>query len=56
LLDGRLAPSPEDVAALARPVLSHRMALTFAARAEGAVLEQVIDEVTERVLRAPRAA
>jgi MoxR-like ATPase len=36
LLDGRLAPSVADVAALARPVLKHRMALTFAARAEGA--------------------
>jgi len=56
LLDGRLAPSADDIAALARPVLSHRMALTFAARAEGAVLEQVIDQVTERVMRAPRAA
>ncbi|MBF9043535.1 AAA domain-containing protein [Rhodobacterales bacterium HKCCE4037] len=56
LLDGRLSPSAEDVAALARPVLSHRMALTFAARAEGAVLEQVIDEVTARVTRIEAAA
>src|SRR4051794_25037164 len=35
LLDGRLAPSIEDVLALAEPVLKHRMALTFAARADG---------------------
>jgi MoxR-like ATPase len=56
LLDGRLAPSPEDVAALARPVLSHRMALSFAARAEGAVLEHVIDEVAARVTRIEAAA
>lgn len=56
LLDGRLAPSVEDVAALARPVLGHRMALSFAARAEGAVLEQVIDEVTARVTRVEAAA
>ncbi|MEJ6393602.1 MoxR family ATPase [Gymnodinialimonas sp. 2305UL16-5] len=56
LLDGRLAPSADDVAALARPVLSHRMALTFAARAEGAVLEQVIDEVTASVTRIEAAA
>ncbi len=56
LLDGRLAPSVEDVAALARPVLGHRMALSFAARAEGAVLEQVIDEVTARVTRIEAAA
>jgi MoxR-like ATPase len=56
LLDGRFAPSPEDVAALARPVLSHRMALSYGARAEGAVLEQVIDEVTARVTRIGLAA
>src|SRR5262250_1543362 len=35
LIDGRLAPSIDDVIALAEPVLKHRMALTFAARAEG---------------------
>jgi MoxR-like ATPase len=35
LLDGRLAPSVDDVVALAEPVLKHRMALSFAARAEG---------------------
>ncbi|MBF9028875.1 AAA domain-containing protein [Rhodobacterales bacterium HKCCE3408] len=56
LLDGRLAPSPEDVAFMARPVLSHRMALSFAARAEGAVLEDVIDEVTSRITRIEAAA
>jgi MoxR-like ATPase len=32
LIDGRLAPSIDDVVALAEPVLKHRMALTFAAR------------------------
>lgn len=56
LLGGRLAPSIDDVAALARPVLSHRMALSFAARAEGRVLEQVIDEVTAQVTRIEAAA
>ena len=56
LLDGRLAPSAEDVAALARPVLSHRMALGYGARAEGSVLEQVIDEVTASVSRKGLAA
>ena len=35
LIEGRLAPSVDDVLALAEPVLKHRMALTFAARAEG---------------------
>ena len=43
VLDGRLAPSLEDVAALAQPVLRHRMALNFSARAEGVGLPDVID-------------
>ena len=42
VLDGRLAPSVEDVLALAEPVLRHRMALTFSARAEGVSLAEVI--------------
>jgi len=45
LLQGRLAPSSEDVLALADPILSHRMALSFAARAEGRVLGDVIADV-----------
>jgi len=56
LLNGRLAPSPEDVAAMATPVLTHRMALTFAARARGLELGQVIAQVTESVTRAEAAA
>ena len=43
LIDGRLAPSVDDVVALAEPVLKHRMALTFAARAEGATPTAVIN-------------
>jgi len=42
LIQGRLAPSTEDVAALAEPVLKHRMALSFAARADGMTLESLI--------------
>ena len=45
LITGRLAPSLEDVVALAHPALTHRMALTFAARAEGATIAAVIDEL-----------
>jgi MoxR-like ATPase len=56
LLEGRLAPGPDDVLRLARPVLSHRMALSFAARAEGVVLEELIDDVAASVLSAPKAA
>jgi MoxR-like ATPase len=42
LIDGRLAPSIDDVVSLAEPVLKHRMALTFAARAENQDLTQII--------------
>lgn len=47
LLHGRLAPSLDDVIALAKPVLQHRMALTFAARADGATLPALIDTLVE---------
>ena len=47
VLEGRLAPSVDDVIALAHPVLRHRMALTFAARAEGITMDQVIDKLAE---------
>ena len=49
VLQGRLAPSVDDVLALAHPVLRHRMALTFAARAEGVRIDQVIDRLCETV-------
>ncbi|MFI4986279.1 MAG: AAA family ATPase [Alphaproteobacteria bacterium] len=42
VLDGRLAPSVDDVLALAGAVLRHRMALNFAARADGVTIDQVI--------------
>jgi MoxR-like ATPase len=45
LIDGRLAPSVDDVIALAEPVLKHRMALTFAARAEGETATGVINRL-----------
>jgi MoxR-like ATPase len=49
LLDGRLAPSIDDVIELAEPVLKHRMALTFTARAEGESLEGVIGRLKARI-------
>ena len=49
ILDGRLAPSIEDVIALAPPVLRHRMALNFSARADGVVLADVIGRLVERL-------
>jgi MoxR-like ATPase len=49
LIEGRVAPSIADVIALAEPVLKHRMALTFAARADGETIPGVITRLTERV-------
>ncbi len=49
LLDGRLAPSVEDVIALAPPVLRHRMALNFSARADGIVLSDIISRLIGRL-------
>jgi MoxR-like ATPase len=49
LLDGRLAPSVDDVLELAEPVLKHRMALTFAARAEGETIGGVVGRLKGRI-------
>jgi MoxR-like ATPase len=45
LIDGRYAPSVDDVLALAPPVLRHRMAVSFAGRAEGVGVAQVIEQM-----------
>ena len=50
LLDGRFAPSLDDVAILAVPVLQHRMAVTFAARAEGIGVRDLIGKAVEATL------
>ncbi|MXQ10406.1 AAA family ATPase [Microvirga makkahensis] len=49
LIEGRIAPSIADVAALAEPILKHRMALTFSARADGETLSSVIGRLTARL-------
>lgn len=49
LYEGRLAPSLDDIAALAEPVLQHRMALTFSARAEGMTVRDVISGLAKQV-------
>jgi len=49
LMDGRLSPSIDDVIELAEPVLKHRMALSFAARADGVTLAQIIKQLTEKL-------
>jgi MoxR-like ATPase len=56
LLDGRLVPNADDVRALARPAMIHRMALNFSARARGEDLGRVIDGAVARVLRLESAA
>jgi MoxR-like ATPase len=48
-IDGRLAPSVDDVIQLAEPVLKHRMALTFSARAEGQSMGEVIQRLARRL-------
>lgn len=49
VIEGRLSPSVDDVLELAHPILRHRMALTFAARAEGVSLKSVIDKICEQI-------
>ena len=49
LIDGRYAPSLDDVVALAEPVLQHRMALSFAARADGMTVRDVVAELKAKI-------
>ena len=49
LIDGRFSPSIDDVVEMAEPILKHRMALTFTARAEGESMEAVIGRLKARV-------
>jgi len=49
LYEGRLAPSVDDVRALAEPVLQHRMALTFAARAEGMNVRDAVARLVKEI-------
>lgn len=49
LYEGRMAPSVDDVRALAEPVLQHRMSLTFAARAEGMTVRDIVARLVKSV-------
>ena len=49
IIQGRLAPSVDDVVALAGPILRHRMAVNFSARAEGVTIEAVIAQMCARL-------
>ncbi|WP_333693074.1 MoxR family ATPase [Phaeobacter italicus] len=56
LLQGRLAPNADDVLDMAQPVLSHRMALNFAARARGESLADLIATTAQSLSRSGAAA
>ena len=49
LLQGRLAVTREDIRALAKPVLRHRLLLSFAAEAEGRSTDWVVEGVLDAV-------
>ena len=49
LVDGRLSPSIDDIIALAVPILKHRMALSFAARAEGETVTSIVRRLVSRL-------
>ena len=48
LVDGRHAPSMDDVIALAEPILQHRMALTFPAQTRGMTMSNIIDQICQK--------
>ena len=56
LLNGRLAPSPADVFDMAVPVLEHRMALSFAARARGETVQNIITTIAGQITQTRTAA
>ncbi|HEY6003607.1 MAG TPA: AAA family ATPase [Anaeromyxobacter sp.] len=49
ILDGRMAASVEDVRALARNVLVHRVITNFRAESEGVSSRQIVDRLLEKV-------
>ena len=49
ILKGRPNVTPEDIAALAHPVLRHRIVPTFNAEAEGITVNHIIDKVLQSV-------
>ena len=49
LIDGRLSPSVDDLVALAKPILRHRMAISFAARADGTTIDGLIDRLVSAI-------
>lgn len=56
MLQGRLVPDASDVVAMAQPVLGHRMALSFAARARGESLSALISDTARQMMQIEVAA
>ncbi len=50
LIDGRLSPSMEDIHELAEPILQHRMALTYSARAQGQTIQSIIQKLLTQTI------
>jgi MoxR-like ATPase len=50
LIDGRKAPSLDDIRRLAKPVLRHRMALNFSARAQNIDIDGFIDDIVAKAI------
>ena len=49
LLENRLSPSIDDIVTLAKPVLQHRMALSYAAKAENVSMDDVLSSLTSKL-------
>jgi MoxR-like ATPase len=49
LLHGRFHATTEDIAAIAKPVLRHRLVLNFAAESEGLTTDNIVDRVLEHL-------
>jgi MoxR-like ATPase len=49
LIDGRSVPSPDDVRAIAAPVLRHRLLLNFQAEADGIDADHVVTRLLENI-------
>ena len=49
ILEGRFHVSPEDIKAVAHPVLRHRIVTTFQAHSEGVSSDRVVDMLLEKI-------
>jgi MoxR-like ATPase len=56
VLHGRYHVTLDDVEALARPVLRHRIVPTFNAEAEGITVDDIVDRVLKKVPRGTAAS